>query len=545
MTVRATGAAIPIVAASNDGGFGTIALWQEEPTSGGGTLHAQHLLVGGDLDPAWPAAGAVVCDVVAARPELGAVTDHLGGCYVWWSEGPAVATTLFLSRLAADGSVAAGWPARGLNLGPIHAQSPRPSAIEDGANGVYLAWSTGSIVRGSHLGPNGLGAGGWPNGYRVLLASAGTTYYWPDLGLAPGGVFLSWAAVGPDTTGGNGMYLRRLTTAGINAAGWTVDGIQVGSFRPWVLPFAASAPLISIDADGRGGLFLFLGTLWLDPVGQSYGELRLHRLLGDGQPGPDWPVDGRVPSVLPNPYVYDGTGGPDGGVRVESNGVDGAIVEARYLYSDSPAITRVAGCTAAGDWSWALDAVTRGHQALAKGDGGAFVADFKPIGPYSVWDWGAFLKVDQSAAAPGWSAWSEWHNEPAQAWFGDIALATAGPGSAVFFWSQSNLQQGLFARRFGPLGPTTGVADEPSALALRRLRFAAGAGVVASLELDGTPSRLELYDLAGRRLATRALIGRGPAEVALPESSGLAAGVYFARLVSSRARAFGKLAVLR
>ena len=123
VTVTPTTASIPRVTACSDGAGGTFVAWQEEASPGSGVLRAQHLLATGDLDPAWPADGSIACSVVAARPDMGALPDRLGGLYLWWEEG----SQLFVTRLDATGVTAAGWPARGRGLGSVFADSPRRS----------------------------------------------------------------------------------------------------------------------------------------------------------------------------------------------------------------------------------------------------------------------------------------------------------------------------------------------------------------------------------------------------------------------------------
>src|SRR4029453_9169390 len=86
VTVRATTAAIPLVAACNDAAYGTFVAWQEESTPGTGEVRVLHMLPGGDPDPAWPAEGALACSRFTARATLGLAPDGLGGTYVWWIE---------------------------------------------------------------------------------------------------------------------------------------------------------------------------------------------------------------------------------------------------------------------------------------------------------------------------------------------------------------------------------------------------------------------------------------------------------------------------
>jgi hypothetical protein len=70
-------------------------------------------------------------------------------------------------------------------------------------------------------------------------------------------------------------------------------------------------------------------------------------------------------------------------------------------------------------------------------------------------------------------------------------------------------------------------------LALERVRPTPSRGVLGvDLSLpDARPARLELIDIAGRRVATRELAGRGPGRHHVELARGLRAGVYLVRLV--------------
>ncbi len=74
-----------------------------------------------------------------------------------------------------------------------------------------------------------------------------------------------------------------------------------------------------------------------------------------------------------------------------------------------------------------------------------------------------------------------------------------------------------------------------------------GGGAVVSLTLPRAGNaRIEMFDLAGRRLTSRRLEGLGPGEheVRLPASSRLAAGVYFVRLTQGSAAVDRRFAML-
>jgi hypothetical protein len=104
---------------------------------------------------------------------------------------------------------------------------------------------------------------------------------------------------------------------------------------------------------------------------------------------------------------------------------------------------------------------------------------------------------------------------------------------------------GLFARRFNPTSEVTAVTAGPAALGLRGVRFVPGKGVVARVDLDGTAARLDLFDITGRRVASRTIEGADATEVTLPGTASLSSGLYFARLGSGAHQASRKVAFTR
>jgi hypothetical protein len=205
-------------------------------------------------------------------------------------------------------------------------------------------------------------------------------------------------------------------------------------------------------------------------------------------------------------------------------------------------------CSAGGAWSWWTLGKLVGNEVVPKRDGGIFLGTFNEDGPYQPYDYWAFLRLAQFAAPPGWSPWSEIHQEPVLVWYGDIGVAASlSDDGAVFFWSQVRERIGLFARRFSTYGEVTAVATTPRALALRALRFVPGVGVRAAVSLaEAGSGRLELFDLLGRRVAWRALAGgAGVREVTLPGTAALRSGIYFARLKAGETVARGRVVVAR
>ncbi|HKQ56386.1 MAG TPA: hypothetical protein VJY35_00845 [Candidatus Eisenbacteria bacterium] len=550
VTVRPTTASIPIVAACTDGGSGTFVVWQEITSGSAGMLRVQHLVSTGDLDPAWPVGGALATTADVAREFADVVPDRQGGVYVCWNQG----SSLYATHLDASGAGVSGWAATGKALGSTLIGFGRPRLIEDGAHGIYVAWTGGNSIYVQRLGTDGLGAGGWPNMSRIVSPAGAvlSMRLYPDLALAPdGGIFVSWASQSSDTTQvESGLYLRRLTGAAVNAAGWPSTGVFLEPYRPEILGMSfLPGPLIDVSPDGRGGVFVATGRLYQDESASNSLDVRLRRLLGDGQPAAGWPVEGRATPPGFDSY-WASSDNLDGGVRVHPDGQDGAIVERVRFPTDSPAMTEVSRTTDAGPFAGQLQVVAAGHDLVPKGDGGVFAAAFEGTGPSHPFDINAFIGLDQSNAPAGWTTFGESHAEPLQQWYGDIGLAKAGTNGVVFFWSQVRERFGLFARRFSTVGEVTGVPP-PGGVGdvstLDGVRYVRGSGVVARITVWGKPARLELFDVGGRRISSRTLDGltQGATDVAMPGTASISSGLYFARLVSDFTTQTGKVAVVR
>ena len=87
---------------------------------------------------------------------------------------------------------------------------------------------------------------------------------------------------------------------------------------------------------------------------------------------------------------------------------------------------------------------------------------------------------------------------------------------------------------------------------MSRLRFVPGVGVTASITLGSAGSaRFELYDVAGRRIASQAVSMRAesaraaPSDVTLAGTARLPSGLYFGRVVAGANAANAKLVIAR
>lgn len=540
--IYTTGSLIPLIKACSDGDYGTIVAWQEEGVATPRVLRAQHLLATGDLDPAWPEEGAIVCSVDVPRSGLFAISDHLGGAYLVWNEG----SSLFATRIGGDGATATGWPLRGRQLGST---LETPSVIEDGGTGFFAAWVTiNGGLQAIHLGPANSGAGGWPNGTRGIgpATEQPTIAVWPRLWLAPdGGIFVAygyWSA-GSDSLPG-AYRLRRLTSAGVAASGWGV-GIDLGEWQR-VLFDDLGSRLVAVCSDGRGGAFVLVGsTQDAGYYNSAIVDYHLFRRQGDGQTAADWPVEGRT---IASSWFSEI--GPGGSVAIVPDGFDGAYVGRQFSYTDVGISLQFHELSATGDWvEFAASAEPYEDVEILPGEGGGlFIASFKPKGPSSQWEADAFVGFMRAPASFGFRGWSESHGGGPGLWYGGVALASSGDGGVVFFWSQMLDRYGLFARRFSPAGEVTAVeSSAPAAFVLHGLRFMRGSGVHASVTMPAAGSaKFELFDVAGRKWALRSFdCSRGSNALTLPGTASLPAGLFFARVIANDHALTGKIVVTR
>lgn len=530
-------ATVRLLEACNDGAYGTFVVWQEETAPGVGIVWVQHLLSSGDLDPSWPPEGVVACADQLARDRLLPIRDGLGGVYLLWSEN----SSAFVKRISPDGFTAAGWPGRGRALG-----ISLEDAIQDGGNGIYIAGRS-SGVGIFHLGPNNTGAGGWPNSKRTISPDLGvpSAPFWPRLALAPdGGIFVAWGSYSTDTTVVPSDYrLRRLTSAGLNAADWPEEGLRFFGFSPEHLG-DLSCSFLALSSDARGGAFLMLGQVTDESQYYPQGETRLYRFDGDGGPAPGWPTEGKLVTAASSSFYSTGR---DGSFRLFPDQADGAVLGFPIFYDHFTdfGFRRCSPTGAINSWPF-LEVNLNGNRVVLAPGGALFVSTWWPSGPYGRYDPAAFISLALSPSPAGWSGVGEYHWEPVQHWFDGATIASSGDGGVVFYWAQVRERIGLFARRVTGGGEVTSVEPaERASLSLSGLRFVPGAGVRGSLRIPaGATAHLTLHDLAGRRIAREEFEG-GAGEHTLGGTATLSSGLYFARLSAGGETVTDKVFVLR
>jgi hypothetical protein len=418
----------------------------------------------------------------------------------------------------------------------------RPSAVSDGSGGIYLGWlSTPPFnqpvsILVVHLGPSNTGAGGWPLGPRSfgLPADPGFTVSAFGLDAVPGGgLWLAWQTVvpvmGADTPGE--LRALRLTSAGLPAGGWSAEGVLLAPYDPafncasgWFSPVRASQ--VAVSSDGGPGAFVVASRGSCE--GGSFTVFNSLRHLGTlGEPATGWSPDG---VDLGNNYSGDiPDPGADGSLRALSDQKGGVFAGLPMFGSEFLAMMTFSRRSWSGaSLPGAVGADQRGIEFAPRGDGGMFIASFKPSGATGPYEADAHVAVSQSDPGAGF-----YESKPSyySTRYGDIGLTSTGDGGAIFAWSQLIDRQGVYAIRLEQAGMVTGVPPAtvvgPPSL---RVRFVRGEGVHAVATFAGSPRMtLSLHDLAGRRVSSLRSDATLGADVLLPGTRDLQGGVYFAR----------------
>jgi hypothetical protein len=553
VTVHATTDACPLVAAASDAQDGAIVVWQQNDAANPGVyrLLAQRVLASGDVDASWPVDGALVSSATSNRVALGALGDGSGGAYVWWMQS----TALYLTRILPDGTIAPGWPANGKTVGFLPTSAFRPLVFADGQGGIWLGWLAGALASRlghvKHLGPDGLGAGGWPTngrGYAVSSSDEGErrTLAFTYAPAADGGAWIAWGDALNDSVGllAGSWRLKRVTSTGLTAPGWDAAGLPVRDFQGELLvdqPYFGdfgdfAAALVAVAPDGADGAYLLLSDVFGEVGLGAEFQPKLFHFDAAGLPDPSWPAAGICPH--PGLAAFDlSATHADYSLRLFPEAAGGVFALCPHAYGSWPTfgdvtLHRVTAAGTPADWPTAWSGrnmhLPFGLEAIVPPSGDTYIASYFPDGPHGRYDPYAFLALDQTYASGAEGAgFGEGQAQHVTDCYGDIGLAPTSNAGAIFAWSQVYERHGVFARRFTGAGQVTAV--EPGAVVAQalRLRFAPGRGVVATLG-SVAEGRIRLLDVAGR-VCAGAEVPAGAHEVTLEGTAMLAPGLYFAR----------------
>jgi len=411
-----------------------------------------------------------------------------------WSDtrnNPGQTGEAFGAHMHGDGTLAAGWNVNGNLLAP---GQPHRGICEDGDGGFYLWTTVPGPVAGDYdyflrrFQADGTLAPGWPAGGLVVCDAIGDR---TGLNLVPdgfGGVLATWYEY---RGGGDEVYALRVLPNATLAPSWTVNGTTVSDPARQT---SDDTPFVA--ADERGGAYI----VWNENDGAE-----VQHLTANGQVAPGWPVGGLRVSTFPSQFdahiAPDGEGGAivawnEGccghvGIFAQRYVMDGIVATQLSLVSASAEPDRVRLEWLGADAADLVATVYRRSESTA---------------------WASLARV--SADGTGHLRYED-------------REVKAGERYAYRLGYTEDDQEQFTAETW---------VEVPAALELALNGFrpnpAVGVPTIAFTLPRSAPGRLELFDLAGRRVAERDLgsLPAGRHNVRFDLDGDLAPGAYTMRI---------------
>lgn len=525
-------------------------------------LYIQRISPFGTVAPGWAVNGVPVVTAPGAQSSSQTLADGTGGAYVGWEDEQIAPWSTYATRISASGTVAEGWPSRGLKLsGPV-AQTwqayvlpadshctvvwfdvrpdsvgtfgqrltpdgtmlwnptGKPIAIGGGfIRGIFSDGSGGGYFAASHSGSfsgndiyvihrftaEGSLAPGWPS-YGVLVCSA------PEVRQAlhissdgRGGALLAWADYRNYWTEGTAsdVYAMRILPDGSRAPGWPANGLRVTNLGGW-------EEARGIVPDGAGGAYLCYDVI--APGWTTY----VQHLTADGEVAAGWPANGRPVS---DPPVGEDTGSivsdEAGGCIVVWHGAGG--IRARRFMAGGPVAAAI---------SLASAIVEDGAVRLAwfGPDAAGFPATVERRDGRSEWRALAEVRADGSGRF-------EHADRPVAAGDRYAYRLRWREADGEHFTAETWIEVPALSLALAGLSPNPAVNE----LSVSFVLPARG------------PARLELLDVSGRRLIARELhdLPPGRHRLRLAGAGEVEPGVYWIRLVQGGEQRLARGVVVR
>ena len=249
-----------------DGAGGAIISWQD--ARGGATydVYAGHVLANGTTDPAWPANGLALCTAAGNQQVPEIVSDGSGGGVVaWQDQRNGINYQIFATHVMVNGQVDPAWPVDGRPLAPGTWDEFTPTPVQDGAGGAIVAWedrrdyaTSGQDIYASHVNANGVVDPAWPTLGRALCTASGMQQI-PAIVAAEGGAIVAWE----DDRGATwDLYATHVRTDGSLDAQWPANGTAVSTasgdqLTPKIATDAANGAIIGWQDTRNGNIDVF------------------------------------------------------------------------------------------------------------------------------------------------------------------------------------------------------------------------------------------------------------------------------------------------
>ena len=542
---------------AKDGQGGAFLGWSDSRNVGNfSTPCVQRVSSSGVIAAGWPIDGIATSTLGSAHGGPQIAPDASGGAFLVWTDerNDAIGDgeDLYAQHLTAVGGLADGWSPTGnpLAAGPGNQYMNSNNVLPDGGGGLIAFWGDGRPdapgVYMQHILGDGKLAPTWPTGGLRVLTGPALMGAVPD---GAGGFYLGLVRSSYVYQADSTYYIARVTDSGQIVPGWGPNGTLVCE-----APFVRNNKRIASDAAGH----VFMS--WDDYRGSGYSHIYATEFLPNGSLAPGWAANGTPVTNYPG-YQFTGDLLADeaGGAYIAGE-YDGSGAEFGFIQHLAVNGAPAAGWTAAGTMLNALTSQVDARMAT-DGAGGAFVvwdnqiegklyaqhfpgdgatatllslvsAEAQADRVALLWQGDAALTASASVERRGLS--TDWQ---------DIGAPVLDGSDRLRYEDRDVVGATRYAYRLRyALGSTERTTSEtwvdvPGAaqLSLAGLRPnpARGSDLHVSFSLpDAGPARLELIDVAGRRVAMRDVgaLGAGTHVEPLRTDSSVPAGLYWLRL---------------
>ena len=534
-----------------DGSGGAFVVWGLFSGSAFADVRVQHVTALGTIPVGWPPNGRST--VPGGADGFGVIPTNDGFLLMGWVD---LAGQIRVVRLTGAGGLAPGWVAAGHAVGSSGNFNAEVAATTDGAGGGYLCWDDAGTAVVTRIGSGGT----FPSGWSAAGTPLGVNALSSGLGVAPipgGDAMVFWT----DFRNFNfDIFAQRYTAAGATGAGWPADGVPV-------LTGAALEQLPDPVPDGAGGAAVIC------EIGAA-DSMVVQRMTGAGARAAGWPAAGvtlaRNQGKTPSNALADGLGGAL---------LAWSATKDINNQSDIFASRAAPGGTVAVGWPDTVCGVEGSqYDPVIVTDGAA--------GMIAVWEdgrdmgslqqifaarvtfdgvVGTLASLVSASAEPG-IARLHWYTGDGAAFeaglerargeeaFVEIARLTAEAGHVRYddrdviggetYRYQLAVREGGTVRYLGAV-----TLRVPEGLSLSLLGLVpnpvAGAPRLVYALPTAAPARIEVLDLAGRRVHERALDSTAGEHVVAFDGPALAPGVYVLRLTQGTRSATARAVVVR
>jgi hypothetical protein len=126
---------------ASDGAGGAIVTWQDYRSHTSFDVYAQRVLASGKVAPIWPANGTLVCDAPESQTYPKLMSSDAGSTIIIWCDSRGGAgSDLYAQHVLISGVADPAWPTGGTPVCSAASDQVYPEFVSDGAGGAIVAW---------------------------------------------------------------------------------------------------------------------------------------------------------------------------------------------------------------------------------------------------------------------------------------------------------------------------------------------------------------------------------------------------------------------